>query len=1071
MKKKVRIYKAPDGQGQYINKTAQFLKKAATGGGMVDPNAYYNDLIKTAYVSLKSNKDIKDLYESFLGQRMTPEQIKKLLADTYGLMIQNGEINSYNAQVKLSELDSLIEEETNVQQAQQQKSEQEVGADENVEADQAADDDAEQMNQYEQQSMDIATDSSNDEELDDAMEDRSYLEYQYGGDYGGPIIMDEGGEAEDNSNYSQAMMNQFENQKSNSNEEAYIGDIDSLIAETPGMQNITFPGVEDYLYNYQPVSGDESINYLQPFQEQESTEPEFKYGGASSKKSFVKNVMSLLKKAEGGQGDQIEHTPQASQMDDLKGTVKDKKLNFVQSVQNSANEAKIGEMYDQMKSSNNPMTLNEMEQPQARNGMAITPRQYRKIYKAIMRGQKAMGRPQFGYDAKVRLPYSGYAGFYNMFAGMPNPGAISYPDMMRYYTQLQTPVVHSKDLMPNIEVYDTDIFGRPKRYAIGLGKRFRAEDQAKEAELINNVKADIYLPSDNKPDADSEEMPEGYPEADYTYPSSYSDRDAIEEGLPPGMQFGGSMTADTDTLAKFMYGQATDPELAKNVDDPYDEDLTESDIPEARRGRIARGLRNVLVPWNPIFGYAGSWKQQQSLPFYAGTNNPYLGSLQGARPVDTHIDKTTWLRRMPKEWTEYYQIPGSIGSFKPGTMYKGSDGQMHYYNANAGMVENQINNIKQKQDTGYNTDTSGMSGAAKRAIRQGEREMERNAKKVAKNPEGNVPFILNMPDRENNNLGIGTKMKILGSKIMGPKSSEKENLGLGTRLRMFGSKLAGADEYAMGGVPKYGPGGPSLLGSKPAFDQFKSQCPPGSMKDPQTGLCKNFAGEVVPSNQAATAATTFQQNTQGIGTENPMAYSGTNNLTGQDAMHFNAQGTAYENKGVKDLSKEKDKQSELIGARFKAQKMKNFDGEVFDNVLNMGIRGAAGLINRGQQNAIERQMYDEFNSNNIFGSQATKRRGDWVDLGSQLGQFRFDQMGQDRSGFSSYGKYGGQFEDGGEYNMNDDVMVNEPYPYYPESEDVEEPFQVAKEGGEKITYMSEKQIREFLAAGGELEYL
>jgi hypothetical protein len=55
--------------------------------------------------------------------------------------------------------------------------------------------------------------------------------------------------------------------------------------------------------------------------------------------------------------------------------------------------------------------------------------------------------------------------------------------------------------------------------------------------------------------------------------------------------------------------------------------------------------------------------------------------------------------------------------------------------------------------------------------------------------------------------------------------------------------------------------------------------------------------------------------------------------------------------------------------------------------------------------------------------------------------------------------------------MNDDVMINEPYPYYPESEDVEEPFQVAKKGGEKVTYMSEKQIREFLAAGGELEYL
>ena len=31
-KKKVRIYKAPDGKGQYINKTAQFIGKMQSGG-------------------------------------------------------------------------------------------------------------------------------------------------------------------------------------------------------------------------------------------------------------------------------------------------------------------------------------------------------------------------------------------------------------------------------------------------------------------------------------------------------------------------------------------------------------------------------------------------------------------------------------------------------------------------------------------------------------------------------------------------------------------------------------------------------------------------------------------------------------------------------------------------------------------------------------------------------------------------------------------------------------------------------------------------------------------------------
>jgi len=1013
MKKKVRIYKAPDGQGQYINKTAKFLRKAAMGG-MVDPNAYYNDLIKTAYIQIKSKKALKDVYDSFIGQQMPDEKVKELLSEVYSIMIQNGEIDPQSVKRQFDDLESEIEnEQTRTNQFKQETGQENLaqeGADENAAANQAADDDAEQMNQYEQQSMDIAMQPGDEQEFADETDDRSYLGYKYGG----PMFMAEGGESEDDSDYSQAIMNQYENQESvNDDQEEYTGDIDSLIQEAPGMQNITFPGVEDYLYNYQPISGDESINYLQPYTEPESTEPEYRHGGAHSKKSFVKNVMSMLKKAEGGQGDQIEHTPQASQMDDLKGSVKDKKSNFIQSVKSSANEAKINEWFDQMKKTGDPMLQDVMnkvtgqkapsnqpaptDQPQARRGMAITPRDYRKIYKSIMRAQRAMGRPGSSYDAKVRMPYSGFAGFYDMYAGMPNPGAISYPDMMRYYTQLQTPVVHSKDLMPNIEVYDTDIFGRPKRYALGLGYRKSAEDQAMESELINNAKGVVYLPSDRYGDEDNERLPEEYIEDEYIPP--YSDREAVEEGLIPGMQFGGSLTADTDTLAKFMYGQAMDPQMAKNVNDPYDEDLTESDLPEARRGRVARGLRNVLVPWNPVFGYAGSWKQQQNLPFYAGTNNPYLGSLQGARPVATQVTKTSMIGRRPKEWTEYYQTPGSIGTFNAGTMYKGSDGQMHYHNANAGMIENQMENIRQKQDTGYNTDTSGMSGAARRAVRQGEREMQRNQRKVARNPEGNVPFIAGQ--------------------------FNKDNVGLGTRMKMFGAKLSGANQKREGGIPQYNPGGPTLLGTKPAFDQFKSQCPPGSMKDPQSGLCKNFAGEVVPSNQAATAATTFQQNTQGIGTNNPMAYSGTNNLTGQEGMHFNADGTAYENKGVKDLSKEKDKQPELVGAQFKAKKMKNFDGEVFNNVLNMGIKGAAGFINRGQQNAIERQMYDEYTSDNLFGKQVDKHRGDWVDLGSQLGQFRFDQQGQDRSGFSSYGKYGGQFAKGGSKGCpQGQVMVN-----------------------------------------------
>ena len=57
------------------------------------------------------------------------------------------------------------------------------------------------------------------------------------------------------------------------------------------------------------------------------------------------------------------------------------------------------------------------------------------------------------------------------------------------------------------------------------------------------------------------------------------------------------------------------------------------------------------------------------------------------------------------------------------------------------------------------------------------------------------------------------------------------------------------------------------------------------------------------------------------------------------------------------------------------------------------------------------------------------------------GQFRFDQEGQDRSGFSSYGKYGGYMQAGGTYNQGDEV------------------------------YMSDEDIENFMANGGQIEYL
>lgn len=121
-------------------------------------------------------------------------------------------------------------------------------------------------------------------------------------------------------------------------------------------------------------------------------------------------------------------------------------------------------------------------------------------------------------------------------------------------------------------------------------------------------------------------------------------------------------------------------------------------------------------------------------------------------------------------------------------------------------------------------------------------------------------------------------------------------------------------------------------------------------------------------------------------------------------------------------------------------KIRAVDPEAGVNVFNAGIRGLTGILNRRQQAKQERQMYDNLTSDNLYASQAPEFRGDWVDFGSQLGQYRFDQQGQDRSSYSAYGKLGGYMKSGG----------------FVEGQEVE---------------MSEEELADFIANGGEVDYL
>lgn len=416
---------------------------------------------------------------------------------------------------------------------------------------------------------------------------------------------------------------------------------------------------------------------------------------------------------------------------------------------------------------------------------------------------------------------------------------------------------------------------------------------------------------------------------------------------------------------------------------------------------------NTLLPWNPIFGRKYMF---QSNPYMLATGTPYGDPLAGMKPIERRVTKRGILGR-PKQWTDIYSVDApskmpnmDMSVFRGFSTNKGSESPM---------------------PTSGRTDVSGLDLKSKMAIRSGEREMARNEKRAARNPEGNVPFMMNAP-----------------------RSGSNDDFGLGTKMKIFGAKLAGATQKAYGGdIPKANNGitinNPNLPQPSPANPDLAVGNMAGALSLPPNPNTWYNTTPSVPANSMIPPA--------------PTGPIGLPTVSSKDAAKSLMMDSRKKLEGEANM----DKNKQLVGIDYK-KKRRNIDTEAGVNVFNAGVRGFTGILNRADQNARERQMYDEFNSDGNYASQGTKHRGDWVDIGSQMGQFRFDQMGQDRSGFSSYGKYGGFMQDGGEMDYLPDADTID----YDTSLQYEPDY---NEGDE--LYMTDDEIQQFMAKGGQIEYL
>jgi hypothetical protein len=173
-----------------------------------------------------------------------------------------------------------------------------------------------------------------------------------------------------------------------------------------------------------------------------------------------------------------------------------------------------------------------------------------------------------------------------------------------------------------------------------------------------------------------------------------------------------------------------------------------------------------------------------------------------------------------------------------------------------------------------------------------------------------------------------------------------------------------------------------------------------------------------------------------------------------EVQNLNAPAAGFrDTTGLNNAMFQKTNKRNLVGVENKRKDMFNVDPESFLNQTNAFARGALNLFDPEKKRQCgpgttwnsSTQTCQPTDAMDIYATATEQDRGDWVDIGSKAGLYRYDQEGQDRSSRATFGQYGGYMQDGGFYD-----------PYYEEDEEV---------------IMTPEELEQFLAAGGQVEYL
>jgi hypothetical protein len=582
-------------------KKATSLYKAQMGGGTEQDNTY-KQLATAVHSAIKRGQSPNDVYEGLIASKVNKDIALKIVSGIVEYMMSNGELQEEDLK---QQAQKSAEEEQQRMQQQQQMGQQDVIVDEWQEENPngQADAYAQEMEMANQQSMDIANEDYEDEE--------ALAGYQDGGE--------------------QAVIDQYD-EVDETPQASEIVDYSKLIASTPGTQNVQFPGIEEYYLPYNPLmTGDFQLDY-QETQEEQPEQGFAKYGGSHVKRKFTNQVLKLLKKQAGGEGepqeDEVVNSGRAKQTDDLSNSVKNVKDTFINAVSGEAKKVVVGNWFEKLKQNNDPMLEQILNPPPKGNPLEEKKQQEMQVQQELSSGQMKRGGSSRQYNRLAKK-------IYNQMAGqIPIPKGFNVP--VSFYDK-RAPFVNQRFSTiggPQINKY-FELLAKMQP------KSKSATQQANEAVMKNNMLDAVVNNSGN---TGIEANPIWAQLNNFNVPKNpYKSNSPIMQdggGLQMPIQYGGVTGSDDPSvpaLTRFLYGGDDQfPEESKNVNDPYFSDTTS--YPEMQMGGDATEFTHYTHGADDVFHdqmntivraqYGMSTGNNTKTVNLSGDSNPYLQQLQ-----------------------------------------------------------------------------------------------------------------------------------------------------------------------------------------------------------------------------------------------------------------------------------------------------------------------------------------------------------------------------------------------------------------------------------------------------------